>query len=223
MSLMPAHASLRKYSGSRLLDCGVRSADLSNVNGVILLSMPAGIEKRRFTADEYQAMGLAGILSEDDRVELIDGEILVMTPISAAHAAAVNRANRALVRAAGDAAIVSPQNPVRLNLFNEPQPDLVLFRPRDDFYRTTHPLISDVLLVIEIAHSSLRYDRDVKTALYARHAVVEYWLVHLESGTLTRYTSPGDGAYRETAVHARGERMAPRALPDCVISVDDLI
>ena len=117
---------------------------------------------------------MAGILYKDDRVELIDGEILVMTPISAAHAAAVNRATRALVRAAGDAAIVSPQNPVRLNLFNEPQPDLVLFRPRDDFYRTTHPLISDVLLVIEIAHSSLRYDCDVKAALYARHAVVEY-------------------------------------------------
>ena len=142
-------------------------------DGAMLPRMRGGIEKRRFTADEYYAMARAGILSKSDRVELIDGEIVTMTPIGLAHAAAVNRANRALVRAAGDQAIVSPQNPIRLNAFNEPQPDLVLLRPRKDFYRSTHAQRADILLVIEIADSSLRYDRDVKVSLYARHGIVE--------------------------------------------------
>jgi Uma2 family endonuclease len=189
----------------------------------MLRHMPADAQKRRFTADEYQAMGEAGIFSEDDRVELIDGEIFVMTPINTGHAAAVNRANRALVRAVGERAIVSPQNPVRLDSFNEPQPDLVLFKPRDDFYRSERPRIADVLLVIEIAHTSLRYDRDLKAALYARHHVIEYWLTDLATSTVTCYALPHQGTYREVVNRSRGDSLAPKALPDCVIAVDDLL
>jgi Uma2 family endonuclease len=185
--------------------------------------MPSGIEKRRFTVDEYYAMAQAGILSEHDRVELIDGEIVTMSPIGLAHAAAVNRANRALVRAAGDRAIVSPQNPIRLNAFNEPQPDLVLLRPREDLYRSTHAQLTDILLVIEIADSSLRFDRDVKASLYARHGIVEYWLVDLAASTITSYASPEGAAYSAPTVHARGEILAPIALPDCALTVEDLL
>jgi Uma2 family endonuclease len=189
----------------------------------MLTHMPSGIEKRRFNVDEYYAMAHAGILSERDRVELIEGEIVTMSPIGLAHAAAVNRANRALIRAAGDEAIVSPQNPIRLNAFNEPQPDLVLLRPREDFYRSTHAQLTDILLVIEIADSSLRYDRDVKASLYARHGIIEYWLVDLAAGTVARYTSPEDATYRTVAVHPRGEGLAPIALPGCTLTVEDLL
>lgn len=117
--------------------------------------MPLIVDKKRFTADEYARMGEAGILTEDDRVELIDGEIVVMSPIGPRHGACVASANRALVRAAGDAAIVLPQSDVRLALYYQPQPDLTLLRPRDDFYASRHAGPSDVLLVVEIAESSL--------------------------------------------------------------------
>ena len=189
----------------------------------MLTHMPSGIEKRRFNVDEYYAMVHAGILSERDRVELIDGEIVTMTPIGPVHAAAVNRATRALVRAAGDLAILSPQNPIRLNAFNEPQPDLALLRPREDFYRRMHAQSADILLAIEIADSSLRYDRDVKASLYARHGIVEYWLVDLAASSVTSYSSPEGAAYLAAAVHVRGEVLTPIALPDCTLTVDDFL
>ena len=129
--------------------------------------MASIVTRKRFTADEYQRMGQVGILLEGDRVELIDGEIVTMTPIGTRHNACVAKGNRALVRAAGDDAIVLPQGSIRLDLYSEPQPDLVLLRPRSDFYASTHAGPDDILLTIEIADSSLRYDRDVKSPLYA--------------------------------------------------------
>ena len=189
----------------------------------MLTHMPSGIEKRRFNVDEYYAMAHAGILSERDHLELIDGEIVAMTPIGPVHAVAVARANRALLRSAGDRAIVWVQNPIRLDAFSEPQPDLVLLRPPEDVYRAAHPGPADILLVIEIADSSLRYDRDVKASLYARHGIVEYWLVDLAASTVTGHSSPEGRAYRTAVVHARGEAMAPIALPDCTLTVDDLL
>jgi Uma2 family endonuclease len=189
----------------------------------MLSYMPSGIEKRRFTADEYYAMARAGILSERDRVELIDGEILAMTPIGPAHAAAVARATHALMRSVAGRAIVWTQNPIRVDAFSEPQPDLALLRPRDDFYRTAHPGPADILLVIEIADTSLSYDRQIKAPLYARHGLAEYWLMDVAAGTVTSYASPEGAAYRAIAVHARGEILAPIALPDCTLTVDDLL
>jgi len=192
-------------------------------DGAMLTHMPSGIDKRRFTVDEYYAMARAGILSERDRVELIEGEVVTMTPIGLVHAAAVARATHGLMRSTGERAIVWVQNPIRLDAFNEPQPDLVLLRPREDFYRSAHPGPADVLLVIEMADSSLRYDRDVKASLYARHAIVEYWLVDLAASTVTRYSSPEGGPYLSVAVHTRGDTLAPIALPDCTVIVEDLL
>jgi|KBSSwiStaDraftv2_1062776.scaffolds.fasta_scaffold110870_1 Uncharacterized protein conserved in cyanobacteria len=185
--------------------------------------MPVDTAKRRFTADEYQRMGDAGIFPPGDRVELIDGEILTMSPIGSAHAAAVNRANRLLVLATDGRALVAVQNPIRLNPFSEPQPDLVLLRPRDDFYRSAHPGPADVLLVIEIAETTLRYDRDVKAPLYARNGIGEYWLVDLTGHTVTLHTAPDNNAYRDVATLARGQMLRPLQLPDCAITVDDLL
>jgi Uma2 family endonuclease len=184
--------------------------------------MALTLTKRRFTADEYHRMAQVGILGERG-VELIDGEIVVMTPIGHRHAAVVTHATRALVRAAGDKAIVQPQGSVRLDLFYEPEPDLVLLRPRADFYSTRSRGPQDVLLVIEVADSSLEYDRDVKGPAYATAAIPEYWLVDLNGNVLWGYSSPEAGAYRTVEPFRRGQSIAPQLLPWCHILADVLL
>jgi Uma2 family endonuclease len=185
--------------------------------------MPVDVDKRRITVDEYQQMGEAGVFSDTDRVELIDGEILTMSPIGSPHCAAVDRAAQAFFRATGARAIVRVQGPIDLNRYTEPEPDLVLLRPRGDFYRSGHPHPADVLLVVEIADASLRFDREVKVPLYARAGVVEYWLVDLNAQKVTRYSAPENGTYREVSSHERGQVLSPSALPDCAIPVAELL
>ena len=182
--------------------------------------MATSVTRKRFTADEYQRMGQVGILREGDRVELIDGEIVAMTPIGTRHNASVARANRALVRAAGDDAIVLPQGSVRLDLYSEPQPDLVLLRPQSDFYASRHAGPGDILLVIEIADSSIRYDQDVKAPLYAGVRIPEYWLIDLNADVVWRYSSPDQDTYRRVEQYHRGQSMAPTLLSTCVVDVD---
>jgi Uma2 family endonuclease len=181
------------------------------------------VTRKRFTADEYQRMGQVGILLEGDRVELIDGEVVAMTPIGTRHNASVARANRALVRAAGDEAIVLPQGSVRLDLYSEPQPDLVLMRLRSDFYASRHAGPGDILLIVEIADSSFQYDRDVKGPLYATAGIPEYWLADLNTNLLWRYSVPERRAYRNVEQYNRGQSIAPLLLPACVIDVDVLL
>jgi Uma2 family endonuclease len=189
----------------------------------MLQYMPAGIERRRFTVDEYERMGEIGVFGEDDRLELIEGEILAMSPPKSPHASAVSRANHAFVTACGSRAIVRIQDPIRLNRFTQPQPDVVLVRPRIDFYRSAHPQPADILLVMEISDTTLRYDRRVKMPLYARNGIVEYWLVNLRAGTVTCHALPGEDGYARVTTHVRGETMAPDALPECRVRVDDLL
>ena len=185
--------------------------------------MAVEVTRRRFTADEYQQMGRAGILREGDRVELNDGEIVTMTPIGPRHGAIVDRLSRAFFTNAGDAAIVRTQGAVRLNAFTEPQPDVVLLRRRDDFYESAHPGPDDILLLVEVAESSIRYDSTVKAALYARLGVVEYWLVDLNTDAITRYLDTVDGTYRRVAVVPPGEPFAPELLPGCVVTTRDIL
>jgi Uma2 family endonuclease len=182
--------------------------------------MSVAISKRRFTADDYQRMGQVGILSEDDRVELIDGEVVAMTPIGPRHCACVDCATRALVTAVGDRAIVRVQGSVRLDLYHEPEPDLVLLEPRPDFYASGHPGPADILLIVEIAESSIDYDREVKARVYAERQVREYWLADLNDNVLTCYAAPARGAYRRVRPYHRGQSIAPEMLPECVIPVD---
>jgi Uma2 family endonuclease len=181
--------------------------------------MPVEFLKRRFDVDDYHRMAEAGILTEDDRVELIDGEILAITPIGPRHNAAVNRANRALVTGVGDRAIVQVQGSVRLDRFNEPQPDLVLLRPQHDFYASRLPGPADILLIIEIAESSLQYDQEVKTRIYAEAGVPEYWLVNVDQGHVSCFTDARDGAYRNVVRDERDQSLAPASLPECLIPV----
>jgi Uma2 family endonuclease len=182
--------------------------------------MPIELPKRRFTADEYQRMAQTGILSDDDRVELMDGEVVALTPIGPRHNASVNRAARAMFAAVGDSAIVQVQGSVRLDAFHEPEPDIVLLRPREDFYSSQLPGPADILLVVEIAEASFEYDRDIKAGAYAASRIPEYWLVDLRDNSLTCHTDPAANGYHTLQIRHRGESVTPRSLPHCTLPVD---
>jgi Uma2 family endonuclease len=152
--------------------------------------------RHRLTVEEYNRMGEAGILHPEARTELIDGEIIDMAPPGSLHAGTVTQLDRLLQRAVGDHAIVLTQNPIVLGMYSEPQPDCALVKPREDFYRSSHPQPTDLLLVVEVADSSLRFDRDVKSALYARHGIRELWLIDVRAKRLTRYRDPAGKGYR---------------------------
>ena len=164
-------------------------------------------------------MGESGILLPDERVELIEGEIIQMTPIGPPHAGTVAHLLTLLVRGVGERAVVWPQNPLHLGDRSMPHPDLMLLKARPTFYTDGHPVESDVLLLIEVADSSIRYDRLRKLQLYARFGVPEYWIVNLQEGCIEAYRAPAEGGYQEFQRLGAGERIFPQALPDLVIEV----
>ena len=151
----------------------------------------------RITVDDYHRMGETGILGPELRTELIEGEVIEMPPIGPEHGGAVNYLSNLIARVVRARAVVSVQNPIVLDSHSEPQPDIALLRPKADFYRTAHPRPGDILLVIEVADTTLRYDRDVKLPLYARAGIPEAWLVDLQGRRLTVYRNPGADAYGE--------------------------
>jgi Uma2 family endonuclease len=180
-------------------------------------------ERRRFTVDDYHRMAEAGILAEDDRVELVGGEIVQMSPIGVRHAATVNRCNRVFSRAVGDRALVSVQNPVSLPPYDEPQPDIALLRPRDDDYARGKPGAADILLVVEVADTSVAYDRQTKLRRYAAAGVLEAWLLDLPGDALEIHRESGPRGYAFIRRCYRGEQASPQALPDLTVAVDDLL
>jgi hypothetical protein len=181
--------------------------------------MAIASRRRRFTVEEYRRLGEVGILHEDDRVELIDGEIVEMTPIGERHALAVIYLNNALARGLEGRALVSPQNPLRLGPHSEPQPDLVLLRPAADRL----PAAPDALLVIEVADTSLAYDRDTKLPRYARAGIPEAWIVDLEGQAVEVHRAPGPTGYRDVQRLGRGASVSPAAFPDLRLAVDDIL
>lgn len=152
--------------------------------------------RRRFTVDEYYRMAETGILSPEDRVELIEGEVVEMIPIGSSHAGHVKCLVQLLSEAVGDNAIVGVQDPIRLGDHSEPEPDISLLEPRDDFYASAHPTADDVLLLIEVADTSLEYDRTVKIPLYAKHGVESVWLLNLEDEAVEVYEKPDEKGYQ---------------------------
>ncbi|WP_447974968.1 Uma2 family endonuclease [Nitrospira sp. Kam-Ns4a] len=185
--------------------------------------MAGQVLKRLFTVAEYHKMTEAGILGEDDRVELLEGEIVAMAPIGSRHAGVVNRLNRLFSQVVGDRAVVSVQNPIRLGEHSEPQPDLTLLRPRPDFYAQSYPSPEDVLLVVEVAETSADSDREVKLPLYARSGVPEVWLVDLAADTIEVSCCPAPQGYQECRIVRRSHRLAPQAFPDLVLSVEAVL
>jgi Uma2 family endonuclease len=162
----------------------------------------------RLTVEQYHRMAEAGVLDEDSRVELIEGELIDRAPIGSGHGSRVARLNRLFMQAVGERAIVWVQSSIRLDEYSEPQPDLVLLKPRDDFYAAALPTARDVLLVVEVAESSAAYDLRTKARLYATHGVPAYWVVDLPAATLHRFVGPDGERYRETIAST-----APGALP----------
>lgn len=175
-----------------------------------------------FTAAEYYRMAEVGILAEDDRVELIEGEILEMSPIGVRHAAVIDKV-AALVRDRVSGVIVRVQNPVHLSERSEPQPDLLLLRAREDFYSTAHPRPQDVLLLIEVADSSVMYDRNLKIPLYARSGVREVWLVDLVTNAVEVHASPTAAGYSRMQRFERGETVISAHLPELRIDAADML
>jgi Uma2 family endonuclease len=183
----------------------------------------AQLLKGHLTVADYHRMVACGILSQDDRVELLDGQVIPMTPIGSPHAGCVNRLNRMLTHALGDRATIAVQNPAVLNDWSEPQPDVTVLKPRPDGYAAAHPGPGDVLLLIEVADSSLARDREVKLPLYAAAGVAEVWLVHLQANHIHLHRDPGPAGYRSGRMAQRGTTVTPLLFPDVAFSVDDIL
>ena len=175
-----------------------------------------------FSVDDFHKLGEIGVLRDDDRVELVEGVLIDMAPIGSGHASLVNRLTNRLAAALPGHAIVSTQNPVLLGASSEVQPDIALLRHRDDFYANAHPTPSDVLLVIEVADTSLPFDRNIKVPLYARHGIPEVWLVTLQQRRIEVFRRPTGAGYEETLRPAETEALAPLLLPDVSVSGTDL-
>ncbi|MBI3538077.1 MAG: Uma2 family endonuclease [Chloroflexi bacterium] len=164
--------------------------------------------KRLFNVDEYYAMARAGIFSEDDRVELIEGEIIEMSPIGINHASVVARLTHLFTEKIGKRAIVWVQNPIHLGKRSEPQPDLSILHPRADFYAEYHPEPKDIFVVIEVSESSAEFDRTTKAALYARSGIVQYMLVDLEDNSVSVQRNPTASGYADSKKYGRGQKFS---------------
>jgi Uma2 family endonuclease len=185
--------------------------------------MSVQIVRRHFNTTEYYQMAAAGVLSEDDRVELIEGEIVEMNPIGSRHAACVGRLTEFLGRLVGGEAIVWVQNPVQVNDYSEPLPDVALLKRRDDFYAQANPQPADVLLIIEVADSSVEYDRDIKIPLYAGAGIPEMWLINLPQETIEIYIQPIGDTYREIRIVKRGESLSAKSIPNLTMDADVIL
>ncbi len=184
--------------------------------------MSVVIQRHQFTVSDFARMVQTGILAAEERVELIDGEVREMSPIGSVHAAIVNRLNALLMSKLSGRAIVSVQNPVILNDFTEPQPDLVVLRLREDYYKDELPGPGDVLLIIEVSDKTLEYDRDEKLPRYARMSIPEVWLVDANSRQITQYANPSAAEYRQIASFGPGKEVRSIAIESLSVSTNDV-
>jgi len=188
-----------------------------------LLTGNPWVVRRPLTVAEYHRMGEIGILTEDDRVELIEGELIAMSPIGSEHAGTVNALTRMFVQAVGDRGVVAVRNPVQLHDLSEPQPDFAVLTPRDDDYRRATPRADEVLLIIEVANTSLAYDRAVKRSLYARHGIAEFWIVNLAASEVEVCRTPSGDQYMSISHVGRDGILEPVRLPGATMPVAALI
>jgi len=176
----------------------------------------------RWTVEEYEELGRVGIFDENDRVELLNGEIVIMSPIGHRHATAVTRLNNYLARKSDGRYDVSPQNPFNLDEHSQPQPDLTLLDPVCD-RQPRHPLPEEIFLVIEVSDSTLRYDREDKRPAYARQMVRELWILNLAENQLELFRDPDGQTYRTALIADPAATVAPLAFPDLQLRVGDFI
>ena len=186
-------------------------------------AITAALPHRKFTVDEYHRFIETGVFSAEERLELWEGEFIEMSPIGKKHASCVNYLIEFLRDRLGKAVIISPQNPIVLNDFSEPQPDICLLNRREDFYRQNTPTAQDVLMVMEIADTTLRYDRDVKFPRYAASGIREAWLIDLENDRVEIYSEPTVNGYSLVRILHRGQEAHSTIFPEIQISVEDIL
>ena len=192
-------------------------------DSVELGRMRTEVTKKLFTVDDFYRMGDAGIFGPEERVELIEGEIILMSPIGDRHQECVDRANELFVLAFHGRARVRIQGPTRLSNISEPLPDLLLLKPRSDYYGSGHPKPGDVFLVIEVAMTTLRFDMRVKLPMYAKYEIPEVWIEDLPHNSLQIYRNPIAGKYTSNATLHRGDSISPSAFPETVFKINDLL
>ncbi len=188
-------------------------------NRMSVVSVP---ERMRISTDRYLKMFETGVLTEYDRIELIDGDLILMAPNGPPHSAVVARLNKLLVLSAGDFAIVSPGSSVNLGEYSMPQPDLILLKPRADYYSGRLPTPSDVILVVEVSDSSVAFDQGFKRSLYARHGIAEYWVVDIPGRRVHVYREPGITGFAMARVCSLADVVSPRELPALRITAGTL-
>lgn len=179
--------------------------------------------RHRMTVNDYYKMAEAGIFGEDDRVELINGEILDMAPTGSHHGSVVKMLTHLFSASVVQHATVSVQDPLQLDAHSEPEPDLMLLKPRDDFYAAAHPGPTDVLLLVEVGDSTARFDREVKLPLYAKHGITEVWLINLDTRQIEVCRTPliANSDYAERTIASLG-LISPLALPNCRVEIEKL-
>jgi Uma2 family endonuclease len=185
--------------------------------------MAIGLGTRRFSVEEYHQMVRAGILKEDDRVELIEGDIIEMTPIGPGHAVCVTGLIEHFVRSLWTRAVVWAQSPVRLGSHSEPQPDVALLQSPRTRYGSAPPGPEDIVLIIEVADATVEVDRARKIPAYARAGIPEAWLVNLPGEAIDVYWNRAQDGYRDARTVGRGQSLAPLAFPDVTLTADDIL
>ncbi|MDM8558433.1 Uma2 family endonuclease [Candidatus Parabeggiatoa sp. HSG14] len=178
--------------------------------------------KYPLTTTHFQKMIKTGIFEEDEHIELINGELIAMAPIGPEHSSKIRRLNHQFSQAVGDLAQVDIQNPITLNDHSEPEPDLALLCPSDDFYETANPTAKDVLLLVEVADSFLNYDKKTKIPLYASQGIPEVWLINVPKKQVEIYRNPSPEGYRQILLPEKKESISPTLLPNVSINVSDI-
>jgi len=185
--------------------------------------MTLQITRKQFTAAQYHQMIDVGILTERDRVELLQGEIIEMSPIGRQHAACVDRLTELFIRELGNSAIVRVQNPIQLSDRSEPQPDFAILRRRSDFYANGHPQPQDIFALIEVSDTTADFDRTVKVPLYAQNSIAEVWIVDLNAEVVQTYREPSSTGYQRVQDFYQGQRLAFRAFADIQFAVAQML
>lgn len=183
----------------------------------------AVITTHRFTVADYHRMAEAGVFRPGQRVELLNGEIRDMLPPGPGHSGGVNRLAHLFTHKGQGRFLVWNQSPLALSEDSEPQPDVMLVKPREDFYSQQHPSPEDVFLVIEVSDSSPTYDRQEKLPAYGRAGVPEFWLVNVPKKCVEIYREPHYTGYASSSIVKHGGKVSPEAFPDMVISVEELL
>lgn len=185
--------------------------------------MTVQILRKKFTVDQYHQMIETGVFTDRDRVELLQGEIIEMSPIGRQHAACVDRLTELLVRELGSRAIVRVQNPIQLSDKSEPQPDFAILRRRSDFYSEGHPQADDIFALIEVSDTTVEFDRTIKVPLYAQNLITEVWMLDLKADAVQIYREPSTAGYQQLQTFRRGQSVSFQALPDIQFQVEQLL